>query len=109
MKYIIKRNINLFGKNNIIKFEYNVVLNKNKNGFENFDIGNEEIKINNLLTKLDAETIKKFSEIKPIYVSLSTYFFERLDNLFAIEYETLEIISKINKEDLYGNNHKEDI
>ena len=43
MKYIIKRNINLFGKNNIIKFGYNVKINKNGNGFENFDIGNEEI------------------------------------------------------------------
>lgn len=100
MKYIIKRNINLFGKNNIIKFEYNVVLNKNKNGFENFDIGNEEIKINDLLMKLDAETIKKFSEIKPIYVSLSTYFFERLDNLIAIEYETIDSASKITKQEL---------
>ena len=28
MKYIIKRNINLFGKNNIIKFGYNVKINK---------------------------------------------------------------------------------
>lgn len=100
MKYIIKRNINLFGKNNMIKFEYNVVLNKNKNGFENFDIGNEEIKINDLLMKLNAETIKKFSEIKPIYVSLSTYFFERLDNLIAIEYETIDSVSKITKQEL---------
>lgn len=40
MKYIIKRNIDLFGKSNTIKFGYNVKLNNNKNGFENFDIGN---------------------------------------------------------------------
>lgn len=39
MKYIIKRNIDLFGKENIIKFEYNVHLNKTKNGFEDFDNG----------------------------------------------------------------------
>ena len=31
MKYIIKRNIDLFGKENIIKFEYNIHLNKTKN------------------------------------------------------------------------------
>ena len=42
MKYIIKRNIDLFSKKNIIKFEYNVHLNKTKNGFEDFDIDNEE-------------------------------------------------------------------
>lgn len=100
MKYIIKRNINLFGKNNIIKFEYNVTLNKNNNGFVDFDIGNEEIMINNILTKLDAETIKKFNEIKPIYVSLSTYFFDKLNNLFAIEYETIDSVSKITKKEL---------
>lgn len=49
MKYIIKKNINLFGKTNIIKFGYNVKINNSKNGFENFDIGSEEIIINNLL------------------------------------------------------------
>ena len=35
MKYIIKRNINLFGRNNIIKFGYIVKINNSKNGFEN--------------------------------------------------------------------------
>ena len=30
MKYIIKRNIDLFGKSNTIKFGYNVKLNNNK-------------------------------------------------------------------------------
>lgn len=52
MKYIIKKSINLFGKTNIIKFGYNVKINNNGNGFENFDIGNEEIIINNLLNSL---------------------------------------------------------
>lgn len=103
MKYIIKRNIDLFGKKNIIKFEYNVHLNKTKNGFEDFDIDNEEIMINELLTKLDIDTIRKLNEVKPIYITLSNYFFEKLEMLYAIEYETLNAISKIFREDLYSN------
>ena len=107
MKYIIKRNFNLFGKENIIKFEYNVHLNKTKNGFEDFDIDNEEIMINDLLTKLDTDKIRKLDEVKPLYVSLSNYFFERLEKLYAIEYETLDAVSKIFREDLYSSNLKE--
>ena len=57
MKYIIKRSINLFGKNNIIKFGYNVKINNNGNGFENFDIGNEEIIINDLLKPLNQDLL----------------------------------------------------
>lgn len=103
MKYIIKRNIDLFGKKNIIKFEYNVYLNKTKNGFEDFDIDNEEIMIDELLTKLDIDTIRKLNEVKPLYITLSNYFFEKLEMLYAIEYETLDAISKISREDLYSN------
>lgn len=100
MKYIIKRNLNLFGNNNIIKFEYNVKINSSKNGFENFDIGNEEIILNNLLSKLSNETILKLNEINPIYISLSNYFFDNLIQLSAIEYETLSNISRIERQEL---------
>ena len=86
MEYIIKRNINLFGKNNIIKFGYNVKINKNGNGFENFDIGNEEIVINNLLESLNQETINKLNEKNPIYISLSKYFFDNNKKISTIEY-----------------------
>ena len=106
MKYIIKRNIDLFSKENIIKFEYNVQLNKAKNGFEDFDIDNEEIMIDELLTKLDIDTIRKLDKVKQLYVSLSDYFFEKLEKLYAIEYETLDAVSKVFREDLYNNNHK---
>lgn len=101
MKYIIKRNINLFGKTNIIKFGYNVKINNNGNGFENFDIGNEEIVINNLLKSLDPETINKLNEINPTYISLSKYFFDNNMRLSAIEYENDTTISRITREDLY--------
>lgn len=47
----------MFGKTNIIKFGYNVKINNNGNGFENFDIGNEEIIINNLLNSLRRLTL----------------------------------------------------
>ena len=107
MKYIIKRNIDLFSKENIIKFEYNVQLNKAKNGFEDFDIDNEEIMIDELLTKLDIDTIRKLDKVKPLYVSLSDYFFEKFEKLYAIENETLDAVSKVFREDLYNNNHKE--
>lgn len=101
MKYIIKRNINLFGTPNIIKFGYNVKINNNGNGFENFDIGNEEIIINDLLKHLNQETINKLNEVNPIYVSLSKYFFDNNVRLSAIEYENNTTISRVTREDLY--------
>lgn len=101
MKYIIKRNINLFGKNNIIKFGYDVKINNNENGFENFDIGNEEIIINSLLKTLNPETINKLNEKNPIYISLSKYFFDNDKKLSEIEFESDIAISRIMREDLY--------
>ena len=101
MKYIIKRNINLFGKINIIKFGYNVKINNNVNGFENFDIGNEEIIISNLLKPLNQETINKLNEKNPIYISLSKYFFDNNKKLSAIEYENDMAISRITRDDLH--------
>ena len=101
MKYIIKRNINLFGKINIIKFGYNVKINNNGNGFENFDIGNEEIIISNLLKPLNQETINKLNEKNPIYISLSKYFFDNNKKLSAIEYENDMAISRITRDDLH--------
>ena len=101
MKYIIKRKINLFGKINIIKFGYNVKINNNGNGFENFDIGNEEIIISNLLKSLNQETINKLNEKNPIYISLSKYFFDNDKKLSAIEYENGVTISRITRDDLH--------
>lgn len=101
MKYIMKRNIDLFGKINIIKFGYNVKINSNGNGFENFDIGNEEIIINNLLKSLNQETINKLNEMNSIYISLSKYFFDNTKKLSAIEYENDIAISRITREDLH--------
>ena len=69
IKYSIKKKNNLFGKINIIKFGYNVKINNNGNGFENFDIGNEEIIINNLLKPLNQDTINRLNEINPIYIT----------------------------------------
>ena len=101
MKYIIKRNINLFGKINIIKFGYNVKINNNGNGFENFDIGNEEIIINDLLKPLNQDTINRLNEINPIYISLSKYFFDNNKKLSAIEYENDVAISRITRDELH--------
>lgn len=101
MKYIIKRNIDLFGKINIIKFSYNVKINNNENGFENFDIGNEEIIIDNLLKPLNQETINIMNEKNPIYISLSKYFFDNNKKLSAIEYENDMHISRIKRDDLH--------
>ena len=101
MKYIIKRSNNMFGKNNIIKFCYNVKINNNGNGFENFDIGNEEIIINDLLKPLNQDTINRLNEINLIYISLSKYFFDNNKKLSAIEYENDVAISRITREDLH--------
>ena len=100
MKYIIKRNINLFGTDNIIKFGYSVKINNSKNGFENFDIGNEELLIDKLLNKLDDEEIMKLNKISPIYISLSDYFFNNLSKLSVLEYETNNSIAKVKRKDL---------
>ena len=91
----------MFGKNNIIKFCYNVKINNNGNGFENFDIGNEEIIINDLLKPLNQDTINRLNEINPIYISLSKYFFDNNKKLSAIEYENDVAISRITREDLH--------
>ena len=100
MLYIIKKNLDIFGHDNIIKFEYNVNINHSKSGFENFDIGNEDIAIDNLLSKLNNETILKLNEVSPIYISLSNYFFNNLASLDAIEYETISSASRIERQDL---------
>ncbi len=100
MKYIIKRNVDLFGKNNIIKFGYNAKLNNSKNGLENFDIGNEEILIDNLLKKIDDKIIKDLNKINPIYISLSNYLFTNLPKLYSLEYETNDIVAKIKRQEL---------
>ena len=102
MKYIIKRKIKLFNEDNIIKFCYQVKLNENLDGFINFDLDNEKILIDDLLEKLDDELINKLS-IKPIYIALSLYFFANIKNLFEIEYETNDSISKITRKDLNKN------
>ena len=68
MEYIIKRKLNLFGVTNIIKFYYNVKITENK--FENFDIGNEEELIDELINNLD---IKNTS-----YFLISQYFFKKI-------------------------------
>lgn len=66
MKYIIKRSVVLLGKSNIIKFGYDVKINKN--GFENFDIRNKEYLIDDILEKLNRETIEKLNKESPIYM-----------------------------------------
>ncbi len=100
MQYIIKKNINLFGELNVIKFGYDVKINNSKNGFENFDIGNESINLDNLFKKLNEQTISELNNLNPIYISLSDYFFKNLSKLSFIEYETIETISRIERKDL---------
>lgn len=80
MKYIIKRKIDLFGEKNTIKFEHFLKINGSKNGLENFDTGNEE---------------------SSIYLSLLSYFFENIEKLCAIEYETFSFSSRIERQDLF--------
>ena len=99
MIYIIKRNIDIFGKNNTIKFNYEVKINKSKNGFIDFDITNEEINIDKLLLTLNEETLKKLNEVYPVYISLSKYIFDNNKNICAIEYETNKFSSKISRDE----------
>lgn len=93
MQYIIKRNINLLKKDNIIKFCFNIKFNKNKNGFKNFDINNQEIIIDNLLNKIN-------KEYKDSYMLVSKYFFDNIKELYFIEYENDLVIFKISRKDL---------
>ena len=52
MKILIKRNLKILGKENVIKFIYNVELEQDKMSFKNFDIGNEEELVSSLLANL---------------------------------------------------------
>ena len=106
MRYVIKRNINLFWNDNIIKFGFNVKISANRMGFENFDIDNKEISIDNLLEKLDTETIIQLSRKNPIYISLSDYFFENIIDLCDIEYETSKSLSKVTRQDFINLKNK---
>ena len=53
-----------------------------------------------VLKNLNQETINKLNEKKPIYISLSKYFFDNNKKLSAIEYENDITISRITREDL---------
>lgn len=99
MIYIIKRNIDIFGKNNTIKFNYDVKINESKNGFIDFDITNEEINIDKLLLTLTEESLRELNEVCPVYISLSKYIFDNNKNICVIEYETNKFSSKISRDD----------
>ena len=55
MKILIKRTKKILGKENIIKFIYNVELEQDKMSFQDFDIDTEEELINKLLSNLNDE------------------------------------------------------
>ena len=99
MIYIIKRNIDIFGKNNTIKFNYDVKINESKNGFIDFDITNEEINIDKLLLTLTEESLRELNKVCPVYISLSKYIFDINKNICVIEYETNKFCSKISRDD----------
>ena len=98
MKILIKRNIKILGKENIIKFIYNVELGKDKMSFKNFDIGNEEELVNSLLANLNDDFFLKLN--KQLYLGLSNYFFSNIKNLYEISYENEDYISIVNRKDI---------
>ena len=98
MKILIKRNKRILGKENIIKFIYDVELEQDKMGFKNFDIGNEEELINSLLTNLTDEFFVKLN--KPLYLALSIYFFSNIKKVNEISYENEDYVSIVNKKDI---------
>ena len=98
MQILIKRNIKILGKENIVKFIYNVELEQNRMGFKNFDMGNEEELISELITNLTDEFFLKIN--KPLYLALSIYFFSNIKKLDEISYENENYISIISKKDI---------
>ena len=98
MQILIKRNIKILGKENIVKFIYNVELEQNRMGFKNFDMGNEEELISELITNLTDEFFLKIN--KPLYLALSIYFFSNIKKLDKISYENENYISIISKKDI---------
>lgn len=97
MVFIIKRHIKLLNNENIINFIYNLDIKSNKMGFENFDIGNEEELIDELLKPLNNEFLRHLDEKRPLYIALSVYFFTNLKNLKEISYENNKHISIVKK------------
>jgi len=95
MKYIVKKNLNYNNIQTKIRFVYNVELNTKKLGFVNFDVGNEEEKIDYILKNLNLEETSK-----PLYVILSEIFFEKIENLYLLEFENDKHVSVLKKDDL---------
>ena len=98
MKILIKRTKKILGKENIIKFIYNVELEQDKMSFQDFDIDTEEELINKLLSNLNDEFYQKLN--KPLYSELSIYFFSNIKELNEISYENEDYISIVNKKDI---------
>ena len=98
MKILIKRTKKILGKENIIKFIYNVELEQDKMGFKNFDIDTEEELINKLMFNLNDEFYQKLN--KPLYLELSIYFFSNIKELNEISYENEDYVSIVNKKDI---------
>ena len=98
MKILIKRNLKILGKENVIKFVYDVELEQDKMSFKNFDIGNEEELVNLLLTNLNDDFFLKLN--KQLYLWLSNYFFSNIKNLYEISYENEDYISIVNRKDI---------
>ena len=97
MKIILKRKLNILGEENLIKFIYDVELENDKQSFKNFDIGNEEELIDYLLKN---DILSKFDSHKPIYYSLSIYFFSKINNLNEISYENTKMVSHISRKEV---------
>ena len=97
MKIILKRKLKILGEENLIKFIYNIELENDNQSFKNFDIGNEEELIDYLLKN---DILSKLDSHKPIYYSLSIYFFSKINNLNEISYENTKMISHINRKEI---------
>lgn len=103
MEIILKKEKNLFETKNIISFIFNVEFNKDKNGFLDFDIGNTEEIINDILNEIDEKWYISLNTKNSLYYSLSLKLFTNLKSLKKIEIENSRFLSKISREDIFSN------
>lgn len=86
MEFIVKRELALLNGQNQIEFLFGVYLDKKMQSFTNFDITNQQNKVNQICSIL-CNNLNVLNTIYPMYTSLSLYFFIQLPELKQVIYK----------------------
>lgn len=99
MEYIIKKDLELPNGRNTIEFSFSVQFLENKLGFKNFDINNIIDKVEKV-SNLSMKQLKSMKQRYPMYINLSIFFFENIEELDGIAYEYEDTKVLIERKDI---------